>query len=346
MPAKLSPRLTALFCIGAFFVPFSLQSLTAQATPAQPEIQLAQRSTNSRRSATQPDVYQQAKKELPAELYVAYRVTDRLARANQLDSKPWRVLLVPTYEINAFADEVNLIALHHGMVDQLAGDASALACVIGHEMGHHVKRHQALGPKERLAMIEQFQKEAEAEINATVNDARTTSTVTGLLGGALGSFGGWFGVGGGLLRGYSNQSQLDGQRRVQELVKQKLQDLEQRLTAMEQRQEFEADEAGYLYSATAGFEPEGCLRLMAVFGQMPGTETDSHSTHPAVPRRIAAIKDLMSKYPAASLKATGNARIAATKPLTYDRSLDKVSLRINSTRGGQSSDDLQRLFGR
>ena len=52
----------------------------------------------------------------------------------------------------------------------------------------------------------------------------------------------------------------------------------------------------------------------------------------------------MSKYPPQSLATEGKAKIAATKPLTYDRSEDRVSLRVNSLMGGSTQDDIDRLF--
>ncbi len=81
---------------------------SSQAKPAKPR-------------PTQADTsYQQAKKDLPNNMYVLYRVIDRLSRANELDQRPWRIVLVPKYEINAFADEANLIAVYTGIIDQQA----------------------------------------------------------------------------------------------------------------------------------------------------------------------------------------------------------------------------------
>lgn len=70
---------------------------------------------------TQADTsYQQAKKDLPNNMYVLYRVIDRLSRANELDQKPWRIALVPKYQLNAFATEANLVAVYTGILDQQA----------------------------------------------------------------------------------------------------------------------------------------------------------------------------------------------------------------------------------
>lgn len=85
--------------------------------------------------------YKQAEAELPEQFYVLYRIVERIARANDLDQHHWRVVIPEEYQINAFAREANLIVVYNGLLDQLAGDASALACVVGHEMAHHVHKH-------------------------------------------------------------------------------------------------------------------------------------------------------------------------------------------------------------
>ena len=291
-----------------------------------------------------PDIYQQAKEELPENFYVLYRIIERVARANALDERPWRIVVVPTYDINAFATEVNLIALHTGIMDQLAGDASALACIVAHEMGHHVERHIALGPAEKAALIEEIQTEAELQVEAELKDAKSDSRgsaiggaiARGVLGGSVGN------ATGRVLENESRNRMTRAERRIQEIVEQKEQELEQRLAEDSQRREFEADRSGYMYSVQAGFEPEGCLRAMDVLARLPGAEFDT--THPATRRRIEALQELAVENPAARLSQKGDAVLSATEPLTYDLSEDGVSLRINSTRGGSTGDDIERMF--
>ena len=128
-----------------------------------------------------------------------------------------------------------------------------------------------------------------------------------------------------------------------EIVAKKEAELAQRIAAATRIQEYEADQQGYLYAARAGFEPEGCIRAMNVLNQLPGTTRDT--SHPAVPKRIEALRALMKKYPPQSLAAEGKSKLAASSPLTYDRSEDGVSLRINSRNGGSFQDDLERQFG-
>ncbi|MDY6781709.1 MAG: M48 family metalloprotease [Cyanobacteriota bacterium] len=83
--------------------------------------------------------YDTAKTELPENFYVLYRIVDRLARANDLDDYPWRVTITDNDNISAYATEANVIVIASGLLDRMAGDASSLACVVGHEMAHHLK---------------------------------------------------------------------------------------------------------------------------------------------------------------------------------------------------------------
>lgn len=289
------------------------------------------------------NIYEQAKQELPDDLYALYRIVDRIARANGLDEKPWRIIIFPKYEINAFAAEVNLIAMYNGILDQLVGDASAIACIVAHEMAHHTERHIALAPVEKVALIEKIEQEAQQEVLAEKQDAQAEATGMSIGGTTARVFGGRAGrVGGAVLGTASRQRIKASQEKINEIVAQKKEELEQTLAEEGRKREFEADEKGYLYSAKAGFEAEGCLRAMKVLAQTPSAEFDT--THPSVPKRIEALKDLMVKSPAMSLAEEGKVLISETEPLGYDLSKDGASLRVNSSRGGSSADDVERLF--
>ncbi len=215
-------------------------------------------------ASTTTTIYQQAKKELPEDFYTLYRVIDRIARANELDNRPWRVVAVPEYNVNAFATDVNLVAIYDGILDQLAGDSSALACVVAHEMGHHTKRHIAVGAAQRTELIAKIQEEATKEVlgeKEAANQEATAATVGGVVvnnvvGGRVG------GLLGSVLGNQGARRQADSQKRINEIVEKKKKELEERLAAQERQQEFEADEIGYIASVKAGFEPEGCLRVM------------------------------------------------------------------------------------
>lgn len=333
-------KLAILTCLSTLFFPTPLlaESLNPET------VLMAQNPSND-------ELYKQAKEELSEDVYVIYRVVERIARANGLDNSPWRVVIVNEYNINAFATEVNLIAIYMGILDQLAGDSSAIACVISHEMAHHVERHIALAPAEEMALKERIQKEAEEQVLAEIQDAKSDATGASVGGAVLQTvgvvLGGWRRTAGTIgnvaLQGASRQRLAQAEERVKEIVQEKTTELEQKLAENNRKQEFEADEVGYQYIAKAGFEAEGCIRVMDVLGRTSGAEFDT--THPAIPKRIEQLRALMNQYPPATLAQEGESLIKSTQPLTYDLSKDGQSLRINSRRGGSAADDIDRRFG-
>lgn len=302
---------------------------------------LAQKPSNSNA------FYQRARKELPKDVYLLYRVVERMARANKLDSRPWRIGIVASYDINAFATESNLIAVYDGILDQLDGDPDALACTIGHEMGHHIKQHIAVGQAEKEKIYENLKAEAEKEAGAEAEDARRDAnaagagsvaarTVGGFIGGGLGGLIG--GLAGSSLENERQQRIVRAQQRIDTIYATKKAQIEEKWTALNHKQEFEADEQGYLLATTAGFDPQGCVRAMNILNSIAGSQKSSDS-HPATPERIAALKTLITSQPASPLVAEGKANLAAhNRPLTYDLSRDNESLRINSYRGSKDID--------
>ncbi|MEM8642504.1 MAG: M48 family metallopeptidase [Cyanobacteria bacterium P01_G01_bin.54] len=119
-------------------------------------------------------VYQQAREELPENLYVLYRIVERIARANDLDNHPWRVVMADDSLINAYATEVNLIIVHYGLLDQMAGDVSALACVVGHEMAHHTERHIAIRTSRSADWQEEYKRPDDEELRERLADLSRT----------------------------------------------------------------------------------------------------------------------------------------------------------------------------
>ncbi|TVQ58753.1 MAG: hypothetical protein EA366_06140 [Spirulina sp. DLM2.Bin59] len=107
-------------------------------------------------TSRESSVYDSAREDLPPNLYMLYRIVERIARANGLTNHPWRVVVADDTLINAYATEVNLVIVHFGLLDQMAGDISALACVVGHEMAHHTERHIAI----RTSRVADWQEEA------------------------------------------------------------------------------------------------------------------------------------------------------------------------------------------
>ncbi len=295
--------------------------------------------------------YDQAKKDLKEDVYVIYRITERIARANNIDQTPWRLVAVDEYNVNAYASEINKISLYTGLLDQLGGDSSAIACVVGHEMAHHTKRHIAMGESEKATLIEQYQKEAEQQVLQEATSAQRDATGAAVTGGILGTVGGFLGgwggqaarTGGAAANALGRQRLNDSQTRIEAIVQKKQQELEQRLAEESRNHEFEADEMGYQYMAQAGFDPNGCLRMLSVLGRLAGAEFDT--THPAIPKRIESMKGLMRQYPSQTLAQEGDLKLRTSQPLTYELSKDQESLRVNSSHGGSASSDIERMFG-
>lgn len=253
---------------------------------------------------------------MSTEVYVLYRVIERLARANAQDALPWRVVVVDKYDVNAFASGKNLVAVYTGLLDQIHGDTAALACVVAHEMGHHVARHISKQTAYEAMTTGIANKELEAQIRTSVAKTVVTDAVTGIASQILGT--GLPNILGGLFGG----------KNPEELKKQKEKELQLRLAQFSQDQEYEADSYGYRYMATAGYDPQGCLRIMEVLGRGDGAEFDT--THPAIRKRVDQFRRLIEQEPATDLARQGMSRLSSTTALTYSRSHDRTSLRVNS----------------
>ncbi len=316
---------------------------------------------NNSQSNNSNNVYDRAKKELGTDVYAVYRIVERIARANKLDGSNWRVVIAPEYELNAFATDINLIAVYNGLLDRTGGDASALACVIGHEMAHHTKRHIALSPAQQAQTKAQYQTEAKEQVEKEIEDAQneieakqTGSNALSILGSVVGSsvggdtgniIGGSSVFGSTYLQASAEERARIAQQRVEEIVREKELELNKRLDEQSRIHEFEADEEGYLYMARAGFDTQGCLRMMDVLSRTEGAEFDT--SHPAVPKRIEKLKEIMTKYTAQSLTNEGKVNLnASSQPLTYEKSKDGISLRINSRFGGSTADSIDRVLGK
>jgi predicted Zn-dependent protease len=294
--------------------------------------------------------YARAERELPKEYFAVYTIVDRIARANGLDGKPWRILITPNYRINAYASEANLLIFEAGLLDQLEGNSSALACAIGHEMGHHVRQHLGYGPaKEQQARMEAMIA-AEREKQGAVRDAQTRAFFGGILGGSTSR--GSISVGdllGGLFGGGAQRPQ-NVDATLAEIDRKALAAYQQRVIQIQQGQELEADESGYVYSVTAGFDPQGCIGVMDILGRMPGAQM-AGSSHPPPALRTEAIKEMQTRFPPTTLRAQGK-RVLASRPrlLTYEvyRSGASKGSPITMLKvfpvTGSTIDDLKRLL--
>ena len=271
------------------------------------------------------DPYQRAKEELPPNYAALYIIVERLARANSLDSKPWRILATSNSQVNAFATDYNLLVFEAGLLDQLEGNPSAIACAVGHEMGHHIKQHLGYGPeKVRQATLEEIRK-AEQDKLVAQQDAETKALLAKGVAAGAGAAVKWVdGAAGDVIRVISARIEGRMKQNAQNIERVKAQidqqtetNIKARITEISQSQELESDELGYLYSVRAGFNADGCLHVMDVLGRMPGAQTNQVS-HPAPERRSAQINALIAKYPPSTLKAEGKTKLDMSKPLGYE----------------------------
>lgn len=271
---------------------------------------------------TENKVLEQAKQNLPTNYFIIYAITERIARANDLDNIPWRIVYSPNYVVNAFATDHNLIVMEYGLMDKLEGNPSAIACVIGHEIGHHVRQHLGYGPaKEQQAKLEELQRAERdkliAEQNVEIQKQLAGTVASGSvaagreIGGTLGTAVGWLGVATGsrMARNSNNIEEIKAKiDKEAELRYQK------RISEISQKQEFEADESGYIYSVTAGFDADGCQTAMDLLGRSHGAHLPG-GTHPSPAERNERIENLIAEKPPETLKAEGKSNLDA-KPVS------------------------------
>ena len=203
-------------------------------------------------------IYQKAKTQLPPDFYALYRIVDRLSRANEYDSRPWQIVRSAKFDTQAFAKNANLIPIYNGVLEQLGGDASALACMISHEMAHHKQRHQVITNIDKSGIIAQIREEAIAQV---LNRKRKTSPVAiigdfvvrRVIGGTIGT------VVNGVLDNRNSRRFRKHQKRVNSIVEKKTVELEKNILKQSRKDEFEADKIAYLASIKAGFDKQGCV---------------------------------------------------------------------------------------
>lgn len=266
--------------------------------------------------------YAQAKKQLPADYYVLYRIVDKIARANNIASGSWRVKISEEYALNGFADEANLIVVPRSAMSQLTGDPDALACMVSREISHHVRKHKAVGPGEQAALKKQIQEEAVAAAAANEKSKMGWGMGLGLAGGLLGIN----------TSGIQGAVNANTDRATARMIEEKEAELNKRMAQTSTRIEKEADEDAFIYLARASRDPKGCIRYLDVISRDPKAEPDP--ANPQIPARIQSYRDFIDRESATKYKAEGSASLQRNKnPLTYEVADNGSSLRVNSSRG-------------
>ena len=283
------------------------------------------------------------------DLYMLYRITEKLARANGLDERNWRLRLIPAYEINATASELNVLTFYSGLIDQLHGDFEAIACVVGHEMAHHTQDHIPLRIKLQ-ADLSKLKEEADQELLAELEESQRRANKPSIFGQVTGvvlgrTIGGRTGalVGGTLAQTLEQMDEADRQRaqaRAEEIYLEKLAALNEEFSGTVKSHELESDRFGYLYTTRMGLDPQGCLRAMNVLNDLPTSHLEG-ITHPSTPERIQRLQDIQAEFSTADLVAEGNAKLSqSSAPLKYAISRDGASIRIESRYGQRNINDV------
>ena len=295
--------------------------------------------------------FQKAKKQLPSDFYVLYRIVDRIARANEFDTRPWLIVRASRYDALAFDKSTNMIAIYDGIFEKLGSDTSALACIVSHEMAHHQQRHQAITQLEKAELIAQITEETEKEILGRRKKRSTTKRLgrfvvrniffKRLVGGIPGS------IARGLMDNERDRIRRKRYRKAEEkinlIIEEKTYELEANIKETNKVNDIEADKMAYVASVKAGFEKEGCLRAMSVLQSTPGVQLDSN--HPNITERMETINAVMKTYTFENLRKEGKNKLTQTKPLTYNFSIDQTSLRINSPNDASIGNDIDETFG-
>jgi predicted Zn-dependent protease len=279
--------------------------------------------------------------------YAVYRMVERIARANRLDEQPWRIRVSSQDEVNAFASNMNMLTFEGGLLEQLSGDTSAIACVVGHEMAHHTQGHipekVELGTRMNTLQEEALQ-EAREEVEAAGQRRNIFGTIINVVSGVAGRSSSGSGriasgVAGQVLQGMNQEQTNQAVARAEEIYTARIAELNSEYSVVQRNNESEADAVGYEYIVSAGFEPVGCVRAMEALNRTETSQLPGIS-HPKPEDRIAALSTLNTPATNQPLIARGEANLSQSpNPLEYDVSRDGTSIRVESRFGSRDIDD-------
>ncbi|EKE02705.1 MAG: peptidase M48 Ste24p [uncultured bacterium] len=247
-------------------------------------------------------LYKQAEEDLDRRFYQAYRIVERIARANKLDNYPWRVIIPKTkaYDINAYTSDANAIILEQGFIDSFYGEISVLAYVIAHEMAHQVHKDVARDSRNEEQLARKL-----AEIGIII-DPNVVLSNRNLISTDL------------ILQYYLYKKQ---QEKMEE-TRIKVKELVYEYLAETRKYEYEADKDGLIYIIKAGFNSKGATRFLEIADRYPQSSDVELSTHPRHENRIWQIENLLKTIDIQKYKAEGNRNIKNSKPLTYQKFYD------------------------
>lgn len=291
---------------------------------------LTQTTLNNEVPITNTASEQKSTNELPQEWYLLYQISDRLSRANGQTQNSWLIKLTPQQNHYDFADSSNIVNLNQDISNKLSGDSDALACIVAHEMGHHIQGHSIVSEKEQSEKISDIEYEAEQEVKDRIEqEAQTSSRNSGLIdtiGGLLGGDAEKVADDIGSVVGGGGNDLPDREGMYDEILAQKQQELEASWDEKYRQQELEADKIAYTYMAKAGYKPEGCIRAIEATGAIPSVNTDNLVIDTS--ERVANVRELIAQNPPQTLAQEGKTTLENSEPLDYSLASDNTTLQV------------------
>lgn len=291
--------------------------------------------------------FQKAHSNLGRDWYIVYRIFDMLSRSNNLDKYAWRLTITDEYEIQAYSSEENLISIPKGVLDIAnAGDTSALACIIAHEVAHHTLEHRSI----TLGNYYQLQNDKLREIDKKIRLAdeqrkqREKTIAIWERNLAQPNLPSWaktineYGLA--LAKALPEPKPIDAEKLRQDATNQ----IDDQHYSNSRTQELEADRVGFLYFIRAGFDKEGCINMLDYLARRTGSKVDRDDVqHPTVQLRKEQILRLISGENIQQLIQDGKSNRLGKIPLSYELNKNLGWLRVN-TRMGSALNDFKRLF--
>lgn len=184
----------------------------------------------------------------------AMRVWQRIERVTPKAGEQWDVAVFDTEDVNAFVMPGNRVGIYRGMME-LAENDDQLSTVLGHEVGHAVRRHA--NRRMSRAMLAQGALMAGQVAVASSDELDEYGPMIAALGGAAVQFG--------VILPYSRQSEL------------------------------EADRDGVDYMHAAGYDVREAVRLWELMDAQSSTRPPVFmSTHPDPRQRAAALTNYIN----------------------------------------------------
>jgi predicted Zn-dependent protease len=207
----------------------------------------------------------------PAEREMCERLMSVYQRVAGKQAAEYKVLFRNTNDVNAFATVTakgeRLVIFTSRLLRGLKSDEAALAMVVGHELGHHVAGHTTRGRDTRTAMA------AASMLAGAIIDYQLARRGSGYVGAGREVAG------------------TAGQLVIHKFTRD---------------QEREADRLGLRMMASAGFDPNGAVRLQEKFLKAFGSNSSLMSSHPPTRERLDNVKQQIATDPvliAAAAKA-------------------------------------------